>query len=66
MAAEALSTAATGSLAAVGTAAKAFVLVHPVSLSLAGGALLGAGAYWGINKLLNGKDQAADAEPAAA
>lgn len=66
MATQALATATPGSLAAVGTAAKAFVLVHPVGMSLAGGALLGAGAYWGIEKLLSKKAQSTDAAPAAA
>jgi hypothetical protein len=66
MATQALSTAAPGSLAAVGTAAKAFLLTHPIGMSLAGGALLGAGAYWGIGKLLRKKAQAPLAEPAAA
>ena len=49
MATQALSPASSGSLAAVGTAAKALVLAHPVGLSLVAGAALGAGAYWGIN-----------------
>jgi pantothenate kinase len=66
MATQALSTATPGSLAALGTAAKAFVLAHPVGMSLVGGALLGAGAYWGIEKLLRKKEQAPAAEPAAA
>ena len=67
MATQALSIVAPGSFAAVGTVAKAFVLAHPVGMSLAGGALLGAGAYWGIEKLLRKKEQApAAAEPAAA
>jgi pantothenate kinase len=59
-----------GSLAAVGTAAKAFVLAHPVSLSIAGGVLLGAGAYWGIQRLIakpKAEEQPTDtASPAAA
>jgi hypothetical protein len=66
MATHALSTAASGSLAAVGTAAKALLLAHPVGMSLAGGALLGASAYWGVERLLRKKAQAANAEPAAA
>jgi pantothenate kinase len=63
MAPEAISTAAPGSLAAIGTAVKAFALVHPVGLSIAGGALLGAGTYWGISRLLRkkGSDQPAAA-----
>ncbi len=58
-----------GSLAAVGTAAKAFVLVHPVSLSIAAGVLLGAGGYWGLQRLLAKRatePQQETAEPAAA
>ncbi|MCG6940955.1 MAG: hypothetical protein LJE69_06865 [Thiohalocapsa sp.] len=67
MATQALSPASSGSLAAVGTAAKALVLAHPVGLSLVAGAALGAGAYWGINRLLHKEEQAApDAESAAA
>jgi hypothetical protein len=66
MATQALASAAPGSLAAVGTAAKAFVLVHPIGMSLAGGALLGAGAYWGIGKLLRKKAQTPEAEPTPA
>ncbi|WP_295887826.1 hypothetical protein [uncultured Thiohalocapsa sp.] len=62
---QAVATTSPGSLAAVGAAAKAFALAHPVSLSLAGGALLGAGAYWGIGKLLSKKETDVDAEPAA-
>ncbi|WP_295885944.1 hypothetical protein [uncultured Thiohalocapsa sp.] len=66
MATPALSTAAPGSLAAVGSAAKALVLAHPIGWSVAGGALLGAGAYWGIGRLLRRKAQAPDAPDAAA
>jgi hypothetical protein len=47
------------------TALKGLVLAHPVTLSLAGGILVGAGAYWGIAKLLNKKESDA-AEPEAA
>ncbi len=69
-AATAAPVASNGSLAAVGTAAKAFVLAHPVSLSIAGGVLLGAGAYWGIQRLMSKKDAteqpAGTAAPAAA
>jgi len=68
-AATAAPVASNGSLAAVGTAAKAFVLAHPVSLSIAGGVLLGAGAYWGIQRLMRkdaAEQPAGTAAPAAA
>lgn len=52
-------------LAGIGTALKGFVLAHPVGLSLAGGALLGAGAYWGVRRLLK-KDTTEQADEAAA
>lgn len=53
-----------GTLTAMGTAAKAFVLAHPLTLTLAGGLLLGAGAYWGVQKLLK-KDDAPEADAAS-
>jgi hypothetical protein len=68
-AATAAPAASNGSLAAVGTAAKAFALTHPVSLSIAGGVLLGVGAYWGIQRLLRkdpAKQPVGTAAPAAA
>jgi hypothetical protein len=45
-------------LAAVGTAAKAFVLAHPLGVAAAGGAVLGLGAYFGIRKLFGKKPAA--------
>lgn len=56
---------ASGSAAAVGTAIKAFALVHPIGLSIAGGALLGIGGYYGIARLLR-KKPAAVGEPEGA
>ena len=44
------------SLANVGTATKAFVLVHPMGMAAAGGALLGMGAYYAIGKMFKKKD----------
>jgi len=40
----------TKSLASVGTASKAFVLMHPISLSIAGGTLLGFGICYTLSK----------------
>jgi hypothetical protein len=59
----AASSASSGSLAAIGVATKAFVLAHPLTLTLAGGLLLGAGAYWGVQQLLK-KDEAGEADAA--
>lgn len=47
-----ISTAPQGSLAAVGTATKAFVMAHPIALSVVGGAALGVGAYYMLGKMM--------------
>jgi type VI protein secretion system component VasF len=62
----AASAAPAGSLAAVGTAAKAFVLAHPIGLSIAGGVLLGVGAYWGMQRLLSKDESDTQTDDAAA
>lgn len=54
----AAATSSNGSLAAVGTAAKAFILVHPLGVAAVGGAALALGTYFGIRKLF-GKKKAA-------
>lgn len=71
MATEVATTAGTaganGSLASVGTAAKALVLAHPITMAVAGGAILGAGAYYAIGKAFKKKAAlAAGQAPAAA
>jgi hypothetical protein len=52
------------SLAGLGTAVKVFVLAHPVSLAVVGGALLGAGLYHVVTRR-GATHAAADAAPAA-
>ena len=55
------------SLSGLGTAAKTFVLVHPMGMAVAGGALLGIGAYYTIGKMFRKKDVVPmQAAPAAA
>ncbi|CAA6828316.1 MAG: Unknown protein [uncultured Thiotrichaceae bacterium] len=44
------------SLASVGTASKAFALVHPMTMAVAGGVLLGMGAYHTLGKVFKKKD----------
>jgi len=56
--------ASTGSLAAIGSATKAFVLAHPLGMSAVGGALLGATAFYYVTKTF--KKQPATATPATA
>jgi hypothetical protein len=46
-----------GSLVAVGTATKAFVLAHPIGMAVAGGAVLGLGTYYVLRKMF-GKNKA--------
>lgn len=58
-----------GSLAAIGTATKAFVLAHPMGMAAAGGALLGVASYYALGKVFKKKEatvQADEATPAAA
>lgn len=57
------STAPQGSLAAVGTVTKAFVMAHPIALSVVGGAALGMGAYYMLGKMMGKKKKVAKAEP---
>ena len=67
MATEVATTAgANGSLASVGTAAKALVLAHPITMAVAGGALLGAGAYYAAGKVFKKKEAPAAEQAAAA
>lgn len=67
MAAEVVaSTAGNGSAAAVGTAAKAFVLAHPLGMAAAGGVLLGMGTYHLLGKAFKKKEAPAEAVVAEA
>lgn len=59
-------TAAKGTIGAVGGAAKAFAVAHPIGMAVAGGALLGLGAYYAAGKLLKKKPAPAQAEAAPA
>ncbi len=47
---------------AAASAIKTFVTVHPITVALIGGALVGVGAYWLMNKYFNKNAE----EPAAA
>jgi len=58
-------TVASGAVTAGTTGIKAFVLAHPVGLTIVGGALLGIGGYYAAAKLLRKKDDA-PAEAASA
>lgn len=63
----ATSTVTLGSLAAIGTATKAFVLAHPLSLAAAGGAILALGSYYALGRLFRKKGAASvQAAPVAA
>jgi hypothetical protein len=53
--------ASNGSLAGVTTAAKAFLLAHPLGVAVAGGALLGMGTYWAFGKVFGKKKSIAPA-----
>jgi hypothetical protein len=52
-------------LAGVGTAIKGFALAHLVGLSVAGGLLLGAGAYYAVDRFLDKRKEASAAKDAA-
>lgn len=54
-----------GSLASVGTAAKAFALSHPMGMAVAGGALLGVASYYALGKVFKKKEAAAPAQAEA-
>jgi hypothetical protein len=58
------------SLANVGAAVKGVFLAHPLGLTAFGGALLGIGAYYAMDRYLTKrrerKGEQAEAEPAAA
>lgn len=54
------------SIANVGATTKAFALVHPIGLAIAGGALLGIGTYYALGKVLKKKEQPITESPAAA
>lgn len=47
-----------GTLASVGTAAKAFALAHPMGMAVAGGALLGVASYYTLGKMFKKKEVA--------
>ena len=47
--------------AAAGGAIKTFIAANPVTVAIVGGALVGVGAYWLMNKYFNKSE-----EPAAA
>ncbi len=44
---------------------KAFLLAHPISVAVAGGALVGVGTYLLMNKFLNKKEEPVAAAPTA-
>ncbi len=50
MASQITAAGSNGSLAAVGSASKAFALAHPVGLALIGGTLVGVSVYYIANK----------------
>lgn len=54
------------SLAGVGAAGKAFALAHPMGMAVAGGALLGAGAYYAVGRMFKKKNSAPEQEAVAA
>ncbi len=52
----------TGSqLASAGSATKAFLLAHPVSVAVVGGIILGAASYWFVSKYWKNKKEEAAA-----
>ena len=56
-----ISTASKGSLAAVGSAAKAFVITHPLVMATTGGAVLGVTTYYLLGKVFRKKPAAVPA-----
>jgi hypothetical protein len=59
------------SLVNVGSASKAFVFAHPTTMAVAGGVLLGVGAYYALGKVFRKKkisteNNAAEVVPTAA
>ncbi|MCK5525011.1 MAG: hypothetical protein KAI83_17930 [Thiomargarita sp.] len=53
----------TNTTTAISSGIKAFVLAHPVGIAIVGGAVVGAGTYWLMNKYLKKNEEPA---PAAA
>ncbi len=45
--------------AAAGGAIKTFVASNPITVAIVGGALVGAGAYWLMNKYFNKSEESA-------
>jgi len=67
MAAETLLAGTKGHLASMGTGTKVAAFAHPVGLAIAGGILIGAGAYYAISKYRNNKaEKSADNAPVEA
>lgn len=54
-----------GSLAAIGSATKAFVLAHPVGMAAMGGVIVGMGAYYYLSKRSQKKAESNAAEATA-
>jgi len=61
MAATAATTSSLGSLSAIGTATKAFVVAHPTGVTLSAGIILGLALYHTTRKLFSKKTKEAEA-----
>lgn len=61
MSTELISGAAKGSASAVLAASKAFVVVHPIGMAVAGGALLGIGSYVSVGRYFSKRKQKREA-----
>ena len=55
-----------GSLVNVGTATKAFVVFHPISMAAVGGFILGMGVYYALTKKSKEKEEPLLVEPIVA
>lgn len=54
---------ANGSLAAVGSAVKAFAVAHPLTMATMGGVVLGMVTYYALGRLFRKKTSATHASP---
>jgi hypothetical protein len=59
-------TAASQTLTAAAGSVKAFLLLHPVGIAVVGGAIIGTGTYYLMNKFLKKNEEPAAAAAAAA
>jgi len=49
----------------LGGATKAFLIAHPIGVTVVGASLIGAGTYWAMKKFMGEKEEPVAAEAAA-